>query len=265
MGTEIADSPISAPRRKATKGPAIILVRPQLGENIGKAARAMLNFGLTEMRVVAPRDGWPNPSAFPAAAGADIVLEKAKLFPTVEAAIADLHRVYATTARPRELIKQVVTPRKAGLDIRAAQLGGVKIGVLFGPEATGMSNDEIALADTVISVPLNPKFKSINLAQAVMLLAYECWQAGDETPPDYLLTNGGVPATRAELIGFFEHLEDELDKGGFLRPPEKRPSMIRNMRTMFERAHLMAHEVRTLRGMIKALTVYQRRFRDRDQ
>lgn len=263
MGTEIAENPISQSPRKAIKGPAIILVRPQLGENIGKAARAMLNFGLTEMRVVAPRDGWPNLSAFPAAAGADIVLEKAKVFPTVDAAIADLRMVYATTARPRELIKQVVTPRRAGLDIRSAQSSGIKVGVMFGAEATGMSNDEIAQADTVISVPLNPKFKSINLAQAVMLVAYECWQAGDETPENYLLTNGGMPATRKELIGFFEHLEAELDKGGFLRPPEKRPSMIRNMRSMFERAHLMAHEVRTLRGIVKALTVYQQRFRDK--
>lgn len=248
----------SATARKP-KGPAIILVRPQLGENIGKAARAMLNFGLTDLRIVAPRDGWPNPSAHPASAGADAVLEKARIFATAQEAVADLQWVYATTARPRELIKDVVTPRRAARDIRAQLSEGIKVGVLFGPEAAGMTNDEIALAEKIISVPLNPKFKSLNLAQAVLLVAYECWQADDTTPESQLFTNGGVPATREQLLGFFEHLEEELDKGGFLRPPEKRPSMVRNLRSMFERAHLMAHEVRTLRGIIKALTVYQRR------
>lgn len=241
------------------KGPAIILVRPQLGENIGKAARAMLNFGLTDLRLIAPRDGWPNPAAHPASAGADAVLEKARIFASVDEAIADLQRLYATTARPRELVKEVVTPRRAGSDIRAEIGSGIKVGVMFGPEAAGMTNDEIALADSIISVPLNPKFKSLNLAQAVLLVAYECWQAGDETPATRLAANGGVPASREQLLGFFIHLEEELDKGGFLRPPEKRPSMLRNIRSMFERAHLMAHEVRTLRGIIKALTVYQRR------
>jgi tRNA/rRNA methyltransferase len=254
----VIDQPATS-RKKPYKGPAIILVRPQMGENIGKAARAMLNFGLQDMRLVAPRDGWPNPAAVPVATGADIVLEKARVFATVAEAIADLQYVYATTARPRELLKEVVTPRRAGSDIRASLDDGVKVGVLFGPEAAGMTNDEIALAEAIISVPLNPKFKSLNLAQAVLLVAYECWQAGDETPESRLPAGKAVPASREELIGFFEHLEEELDKVGFLRPVEKRPSMVRNIRSMFERAHLMAHEVRTLRGIIKALTVYQRR------
>ena len=261
MGTQKRVTGTSAPARKP-QGPTIILVRPQLGENIGKAARAMLNFGLTDLRIVAPRDGWPNPAAHPASAGADILLEKARIFASAEEAVADLHRLYATTARPRELVKEVVTPRRAGGDIRAEINDGIKVGVMFGPEAAGMTNDEIALADSIISVPLNPKFKSLNLAQAVLLVAYEFWQSADETPETHLATNGGVPASREQLSGFFLHLEEELEKGGFLRPPEKRPSMVRNIRSIFERSHLMAHEVRTLRGIIKALTVYQRRRAD---
>ena len=247
---------------RQNKGPVIILVRPQLGENIGKAARAMLNFGLTELRLVAPRDGWPNPAAHPASAGADALLDNARIFATLEEAVGDLNRLYATTARPRELVKEVVTPRQAGSEIRAGIDTGSRIGVMFGPEAAGMTNDELTMANTIISVPLNPAFKSLNLAQAVLLVAYECWQADDDTAPTRLMTNGGVPAPKAELLGFFEHLEAELDKGGFLRPPEKRPSMVRNIRAIFERAHLMAHEVRTLRGIVKALTVYQRRHSD---
>ncbi len=238
--------------------PAIILVRPQLGQNIGKVARAMLNFGLIDLRLVAPRDGWPNPDAVPSAAGADVVLENARMYDTLDAAVADLHTIYATTARPREMIKEVATPRHAASQIRSAEASGTKVGILFGPEAAGMSNDDLAQADIIISVPLNPAFTSLNLAQAVILVAYEWFQAADSTPGTVLRAVDAKPATRDELNGFFEHLEAELDRGGFLRPPEKRPTMVRNIRNIFTRAHLMAHEVSTLRGMIKAMTVYRR-------
>ena len=162
-------------------GPVVILVDPQLGENIGTAARAMLNCGLGRLRLVRPRDGWPSDRAVAAASGADAVLDGATLFDTTAAAIADLEQVYATTARPREMIKPVMTPRRAAAEMRAAIGGGRPVGILFGPERTGLLNDDLALADTLISVPLNPAYSSLNLAQAVLLVAYEWAQAGDDT------------------------------------------------------------------------------------
>jgi len=236
-------------------GPAVILVTPQLGENIGSAARAMLNCGLSDLRLVRPREGWPNDYAVKAASGADALLNGARLFGSTEDAIADLHRVYATTARPRDLVKRVIGPREAAAEMRQAAARGERVGVLFGAERMGLHNDDVTLADTIVQVPLNPAFSSLNLAQAVLLICYEWFQAGSPPAPrDGLMPTGASrPATRAEVIGLFEPLERELDACGFLRPPEKRPAMVRNIRNIFQRAGLTDQEVRTLRGITTGL------------
>jgi tRNA/rRNA methyltransferase len=231
----------------------IILVEPQLGENIGTAARAMMNCGLGELRLVRPRDGWPNPKAVAAASGADEVIQGARLFDTTATAIAGLHRVYGTTARHRGMIKPVVTPRQAALEMHTAAARGERIGVLFGPERTGLVNDDIPLADTILQVPLNPTYSSLNLAQAVLIIGYEWFQAAVDVPARELVTNETRPATKAELLNFFTHLEKELDDCGFLRHADKRPTMVRNIRNIFQRAELTEQEIRTLHGIIKEL------------
>lgn len=235
-------------------GPAIILIQPQLGENIGAAARAMLNCGLTDMRLVRPRDGWPNPAAVPNAAGADSVLDAARVYDTTAAAVADLARVYATTARPRDLVKPVATARAAAADMSAAVTAGQACGVLFGPERSGMDNDDVALADTVITVPLNPAFSSLNLAQAVLLVGYEWVAAGDTTPATEIAYGAGERADHAALLRFFQHLEQELDAAGFFRTADKRPGMVRNLRSLFHRTQPSEAEVRTLHGIVTALS-----------
>jgi tRNA/rRNA methyltransferase len=232
-------------------GPAVVLVEPQLGENIGMTARAMFNCALTDLRLVKPRDGWPSEKARAAASGADPVIDGAQLHDTVEAAIANLQHVYATTARDRDMTKRVVTPRQAAGEMRKLTLEGRACGVLFGPERSGLLNDHVALADTVITVPLNPAFSSLNLAQAVLLIGYEWLTSADETPPEILLGES-EPATKEELLRFFEHLEEELDRNGFLRNVDKRPTMVRNIRNLFQRAHCTEQELRTLHGMITA-------------
>ncbi len=241
-------------KRALLGGPAIVLVDPQLGENIGMVARAMLNCGLTELRLVRPRDGWPNPAARSAAAGADRVLARARVFATTEAALADLQRVYATTARPRDMLKPVVSPRQAAAEMRAAMAEGARAGVLFGPERSGLVNDDVALADAVLTVPLNPAFASLNLAQAVFVVGYEWLLAESEAPARRMPLGATRPATKAEMLGFFERLEAALDACGFLRPVEKRPAMVRNLRNLFQRAGLTEQEVRTLHGVVTALT-----------
>ena len=238
-------------------GPAIVLVAPQLGENVGAAARAMLNGGLTDLRLVAPRPPWPNPRALAAASGADGVVERARVYDRLEDAVADLRRLYASTARPRDLRKPVLTPREAVRQIRAAAPDGAGCGVLFGPERTGLDSDQVALADAVLTVPLNPAYSSLNLGQAVMLVAYEWYQAGFDD------TAGGPPAaaeaerhrqpTRAELHALFRHLESELDAANFLWPPHTRANMVRNLRNFIARASPTEQEVRTLHGVITAL------------
>jgi len=237
-------------RAKPSGGPAIILVEPQLGENIGTAARAMYNCGLTDLRLVRPRDGWPNKKAEAAASGADPVLAAARLYDTVEDAIAALRHVYATTARDRFMVKRIVTPREGAREIRGLLAAGEDCGILFGPERTGLLNDHIALADVVMSVPLNPAFSSLNLAQAVLVVGYEWFAAGDETPPSQLVTGHSKPATKEQLLRFFEHLEEELDRNGFMRDAEKRPSMVRNLRNLFQRAQCTEQELRTLHGVV---------------
>jgi len=251
-GTNRAKS-IASGASAAAHPPAVVLVEPQLGENIGMVARAMLNCGLTELRLVRPRDGWPNPAAVAASSGADLVIEGARVFETTVAAIADLHRVYAASARERGMVKPVVTPRQAATEMRELAARGGRVGLLFGPERSGLFNDDVALGDALLQVPLNPAYSSLNLAQAVLLVAYEWYQWGDATPAGEVPLHGGLPAEKAQLIGFFERLEDTLDEVGFFFPPEKRPGMVRNLRSLFERAVPTEQEVRTLQGILSAL------------
>jgi tRNA/rRNA methyltransferase len=239
--------------KDAPPGPAVVLVRPQLGENIGMTARAMLNCGLTDLRLVAPKLGWPNPHAVAAAAGADRVLDAARVFPTTREAIADLERVYATTARARGLVKEVMTPRAAAATLHAEIDAGLGCGLLFGPERTGLENDEVALADALITVPLNPGYSSLNLAQGVLLVAYEWWIAGDGTPDRQLEYGDSPPADKTTLFGFLDRLDELLDRLGFYYPPEKRPGMRRNVHALFQRARPSEQEVRTLHGILSAL------------
>ena len=234
--------------------PAVIPARPQLGQNIGMAARAMANFGLTDLRLVAPREGWPNDWAIKAASGADWVLEEARLFDTVAEAAADLHYLVATTARLREMIKPVLTAEAAAREMRTKTAQGLRCGFLFGPERSGLENDDVALAQAVLRIPVDARFTSINLAQAVLLTGYEWFKAADTTPPERLDPGDTWPAGNAELVGLFEHLERELDVAGFLFPPEKRPAMVRNLRNIFQRAGLMEQEVRALRGVVTSLS-----------
>lgn len=241
-------------RPTITGGPTIVLVEPQLGENIGACARAMLNCGLTEMRLVRPRDGWPNDKAWASASGADAVLDNARLFASTFDAVADLEVVYATTVRTRGMIQEFVTPRLAAEQLRVHYAAGHKTGVLFGPERSGLVNDDLTLAEKLISVPLNPSFASLNLAQAVLLIGYEWFQTGEIPPERQFHTGQTRPATKAELVNFFEHLEGELDRTGFFTTPEKRPSMVRTLRNMLERAQMTEQEVRTFHGVLAALT-----------
>jgi tRNA/rRNA methyltransferase len=240
-------------RPALTGGPAVILVEPQLGENIGTAARAMLNCGLTDLRLVRPRDGWPSEKAKSAASGADLVIDNARLFDGVEAAVADLRHLFATTARERHMVKRVVTPRAAAAEMRRHLAAGEGCGVLFGPERAGLVNDHVALADAVLAVPLNPAYSSLNLAQAVLVIGYEWYTAGDATPPEQMPDDISPPATKQELVEFFRHLEEELDRTGFLNGAEKRPSTVRNLRNVFQRANLTEQEVRTLHGVVSSL------------
>ncbi len=227
-----------------------------MGENIGAAARAMANFGLSDLRLVRPRDGWPNEKAVAAASRADHVIAAATVFETVEEAVADLGFVYATTARDRDLTKEVVGPVEAGRRLRAFGTDGVRTGLLFGRERWGLNNDEIALADHILTLPVVPEFASLNIAQAVLVIAYEWRKAGFEAEDGGLpfrMPDRSPPATKEELIHFFHHLETSLEERSFFRPPEKRETMIRNLRAIFQRVQLTAQEVRTLRGIIATL------------
>ncbi|MBJ6122475.1 RNA methyltransferase [Sphingomonas mollis] len=231
-----------------TPPPVIVLVRPQLGENIGKAARAMLNFGLVELRLVAPRDGWPNPQAGPAASGADIVLEQAAVYDTVAAAVADCTHVYATTVRKRGVTKPVATPEAAA---RAIHADPGRAAILFGPERSGLETDDVALARTIITVPINPEFGSLNLAQAVILVAYE-WSKGQELaqPPE---TEMPLPAPQGELDGMIAQLDDMLVAANFFFPPARTETVRRTLRTLLTKPGWSAQEVRTMRGVLAAL------------
>jgi tRNA/rRNA methyltransferase len=236
--------------------PAIILIDPQLGENIGMVARAMLNCGLIDLRLVRPRDGWPNPRAISSASGADIVLENIKVYQKTSDAISDLVLVYATTARDRDMTKEIITPETMAREIRSFYNGSC--GILFGREAKGMKNEDIALANKIVNVPLNTGFTSLNLSQAVLLLAYEWFKLSDITPGSELRMKNTRPANKEEMLMLFEHLEGELDHHGFLRVKEKRAIMVQNIRNIFQRANMTEQEVRTFRGVIKSLTQFQK-------
>nr|WP_240047531.1 RNA methyltransferase [Sphingomonas panacisoli] len=231
-----------------TDQPAIVLVRPQLGENIGKAARAMLNFGLTEMRLVSPRDGWPNPAAGPAASGADIVLQQARVFDSVTDAVADCAHVYATTVRKRGVTKPVVTPEEGARSIHA-DTG--RSAILFGPERSGLETEDVAVARAIVTVPINPDFGSLNLAQAVILVAYE-WSkhVALAQPPE---TDLPPPAPQGELDGMIDQLDTMLDAAGFFFPPDKAPTTKRTLRTLLTKPGWSSQEVRTMRGVLSAL------------
>ena len=234
-------------------GPAVILIAPQMGENIGAVARAMLNCGLADLRLVNPREAWPNDRARTMAAGADQVLDRARLFTSTADAVADIHHLYATTARPRDMAKAYMTPRQAAVELRCHGAKGEGCGILFGPERAGLDSDDFALADVVIEVPLNPGFASLNLGQAVLIIAYEWFQAGFDEPEVQVGKPLEPAATRDDLHRMFAHLEGELDAKGYLAPAHKRPHMVRNIRTMLARANFTENEVRALRGMIAAL------------
>ena len=253
------DIPMAGTDRNSVEikpGPAIILVRPQLGENIGAAARAMFNFGLVDMRLVAPRDGWPNPKAVSMAAGAVPVLDRVRVFDTTEEAIADLTLIYATTARDRDMRKRVATPRLVASELVSFPGDIRKTGILFGAERAGLTNEDVALARDIIEIPANPGFSSLNLAQAVLIMGYEIFGARANPAAERAAAEEGTLAESSDVLGFFEHLEGALDASGFLFPPEKRPSMVRNLRNLFHRAALTDQEVRTLRGVVKSLTTF---------
>ena len=209
-------------KRLIAEGPAIILCEPQLGQNIGMVARAMANFGLAELRLVNPRDGWPSEYAQKAAKGAIHVVEQAKVFATIEEAVADLNFVMATTARPRDMIKKVRGPEEAAADLHKRYHGNEKVGVLFGRERWGLNNDEIALADEIITFPVNPALASLNIAQAVLLFSYEWMKStGEEPVLDGFEKEGTPPAKREHLTGLMDHLESALDDAGYFFPVER--------------------------------------------
>jgi len=228
--------------------PVIVLVRPQLGQNIGKAARAMLNFGLTEMRLVAPRDGWPNPDAGPAASGADVVLERAELFETTEQAIADCSQVFASTVRRRDLVMPVVSPTEMADRIWASS---ERTAILFGAERSGLETEDVALANAIVTVPINPDFGSLNLAQAVILLAYE-WSRRSElaVPPAKELE---PPAPHREIEGLIGQLNHELDAKGYFHPPSRTQATKNTLRTIFTKTGWSSREVKAIRGIVRAL------------
>jgi tRNA/rRNA methyltransferase len=244
--------------------PSVILIEPQLPDNIGMVARACANFGLDDLRLVDPRDGWPNEKARIAASGANYVIDDAAAYDTFDAALSDLNWVCATTARQRDLRKPVLTPEEAIAEMRKRITAGQRCGVIFGRERNGLETHEVARADVVVMIPVNSRFASLNLAQAVLILGYE-WMRNSEqatlgrvTTFEQALRPGlylgdQVPATREELTGFFEHLERELERQGFFSSPDKRPSVVNNLRTMFLRAEPTGQEVKTLRGIVATL------------
>ena len=242
-----------SPNKKPEAGPAIVLVEPQLGENIGMVARAMANFGLSDLRLVSPRDGWPNERAVAAASRADHVIEAARLYDSVEAAVADLTFVYATTARARDSFKPVREPETAAANLRARIGAGQPAGILFGRERFGLSNEEVGLADEIVTFPVDPDFASLNIAQAVLLMSYAWRMAGsaDVTKPRFSAPEV-PPARKEDLHRLLEHLETSLDRNGYFYPEHKREALAQKLRTMLTKAGFSEPEVRTMRGVIRS-------------
>ncbi|MCB1530498.1 MAG: RNA methyltransferase [Rhodospirillales bacterium] len=229
--------------------PAILLIEPQMGENIGAAARAMLNCGLTDLRLVRPRDGWPNERADAMSSGALDQMPDVQVFDTTQEALADVQYSYATTARRRDMAKPVLTARSAAEDIHART--NQKTAFLFGPERAGLGNEDVALANAIITIPVNPSFPSLNLGQGVLLCAYEWFQAQDQTPA---LLQENDPAPHAELDNLFDRLEDELDAHHFFKSADIKPTVLRNLKNTFGRAEMSHQEVQTFHGILSALT-----------
>ncbi|MDO9418896.1 RNA methyltransferase [Pararhizobium sp.] len=246
-------------RELLTEGPAIILVHPQLGENIGMVARAMANFGLSELRLVNPRDGWPSEKAISAASRADHVIQAAKLYDTLEEAVADLNFVYATTARDRYGYKPVRAPEVAAQTLRSRFSSGEKTAILFGRERTGLTNEEIALADEIVTFPVNPAFASLNLAQAVLLMSYEWMKTSMSSPAETSFQAlEQRAATKEHLQGLFDHVEEALDARGYFRPIAKKPKLVENLRTVLTRPAFTESEIRLVRGIISSLDRFTR-------
>ena len=244
---------ISEPDQGIAAAPVFILVRPQLAENVGTAARAMMNCCIAEMRLVDPDEDHLCDRAVAASSGAAEILRNAKVFKTVKEAVGDLQKVYATTGRPRDMIKPVLTGQGMAKEIQAGRRKGIKYGVLFGPERTGLENEDLAYADAIVNIPLNPKHCSLNLAQAVLLAGYEIFRLSDVTADKFLSMPNTEPADKAETEHLFDHLEHELEAAGYFKSPEKRPRMMRNLRNIFMRADLTSQDVRTLHGVIADL------------
>jgi tRNA/rRNA methyltransferase len=244
----------SRDRHLIAEGPAIVLVEPQLGENIGMVARAMANFGLADLRLVAPRDGWPSEKARAAASRADHIIDTTRVFDTLGEAVADLSFVFATTARERDGFKPVRGPQEACRNLRSRFDHGENTGILFGRERFGLSNEEISLADEIVTFPVNPAFASLNIAQAVLLMSYEWMKSGLETPSETPFTGPDMePAPKELLFGMFEQLENALDIRGYFRPPDKKQRMIENLRSVLTRAGFAESELKVLRGVITSL------------
>jgi tRNA/rRNA methyltransferase len=248
-------------RELIAEGPAIILVEPQLGENIGMVARAMANFGLAELRLVNPRDGWPSEKARSAASKADHVIDGAKVFETLEDAIRDLNFVYATTARERYGFKPVRSPVFAAATLREKFRAGEKTGILFGRERWGLNNEEVALADEIVTFPVNPAFASLNIAQAVLLMSYDWMKSGmDDLKETRFQPIEQRPSTKEQVLGMFEHIEEALDSRGYFHPPEKKPKMIDNLRAVLSRRAFSEQEISVFRGVIRSLDRFQRQW-----
>ncbi len=242
------------------EGPVIVLVEPQLGENIGMVARAMANFGLWELRLVNPRDGWPSEKARSAASKADHVIDATRVYDTLEEAIADLNFVYATTARERYGFKPVRSPVTAAATLRQKFSGGERTGILFGRERWGLSNEEVALADEIVTFPVNPAFASLNIAQAVLLMSYEWLKSGMEDLSVTLFQPlEQRPARKDELFGFFDQLEEALDSRGYFHPAAKKPKMVDNLRAVLSRRAFTSQEIGVMRGVIASLDRFARR------
>ncbi|MEM9026746.1 MAG: RNA methyltransferase [Pseudomonadota bacterium] len=257
---ELLDAPFAA-----SDAPSILLMEPQIAENVGMAARAMANFGLDDLHIIKPRDGWPSEKARAVASGASAIIDGAGVHGNLGEAISDLHWVAATTARQRDLRKPVLTPEQAAAEMRRRTARGERCGILFGRERNGLQSDEVADCNAIVMIPVNRKFASLNLAQSVLLMGYAWLCSGSDatlgrvTDRERRLSTGlnlghDVPAKQSDRERFFEHLETELDARGFFTPPERKPITVRNLRSMFLRADLTAQEVRTLRGIVVTLT-----------
>ncbi len=243
---------------RMTPQPAFVLVRPQMGENIGAASRGMWNFGLERMRLVAPRDGWPNPRAVAMSSGAGRLLDAAQVYPTTADAVADCHYVFATTARPRGLTKPVYSPQGAMTEAHARLAQGEKVAVLFGPERSGLENDDIAVANAIVTVPVNPEFASLNLAQCALLMGYEWRRLADQPPARQDELAGGEWSTQIEIEKLADHYEKQLTEAGFFFPETKAAGMIRNLRNFWSRMPLTRADVQMLHGILRQMVRWAR-------